>query len=77
MARYFFDLADGDNDIDAIGDEFSDDDAAIREAVRYLGSLVRDRPEILLSGHEFTVSVRSGDAPPIAKVVAQLTIDQS
>ena len=66
--RYFFDTADGDNDIDDSGVELASDDAALREAVRFAGSMIQDRPDMLAVEAVFAVHVRRENGPRLATV---------
>ena len=72
MTRYFFDTADGDNDIDDRGVELDTDDQALTEAVRFAGSMIADRPDLLTGEDEFIVSVRA-DMAPLATIRLQLS----
>jgi hypothetical protein len=70
MARYFFDTADGDHDIDRDGVACADDAAARDAAIRYAGSLIHDQPALLAPDH--ALRVRTRDAA--GRVIFTVTI---
>ena len=55
MPRYYFHTCDGTQDIDRLGHELPDDDAARSEAIRYAGGLLADDPTIV--GREETLRI--------------------
>ena len=57
MTRYYFHTSDGSRQYDDVGVELADDDAARREAVRYIGSLLQDEPDIIENEHGLRVNV--------------------
>jgi len=73
MPRYFFDTTDGDTDTDESGVELDSEDEAVREAIRFAGSLIQDQPDILAGGRDLAVSVRrEGEKLPLARIRMQL-----
>lgn len=50
MPRYFFDLTDGSRDPDTTGTELPDREAAEREAIRFLGEVLKHEPGRLADG---------------------------
>ena len=73
MPRYFFDTLDGDCDIDHQGAELPDDATAAREAVRFLGGLLSDQPDLLESAPTLTITARSDRDAVVAKVSVVIT----
>ena len=57
MTRYYFHTSDGSREYDDVGVELADDAAARREAVRYIGSLLQDEPDIIENEHGLRVNV--------------------
>lgn len=74
MPRYFFDLADHQNDIDTSGTELQNADAARRQAVVFAGAYLRDHPELIWDGKEIRVIVRNSDDLTIFTVIV-LAVD--
>lgn len=72
MPRYFFDTADGDNDVDASGVELDSDDEAILEAIRYAGSMMSDDPSTLTTSDHFMVEVRRAPDSTLGKIEIRL-----
>lgn len=71
MARYFFDVADGDIVHDDDGLEFDDVRSASREALRSLPDLARDL-HLSTTGEKLSVTMRDDHGVPIYR--ATLTI---
>jgi len=61
MPRYYFHTCDGTQDIDRVGHDLPDDDAARREAVRYGGGLLCDDPDIVGCDDELRITVTKED----------------
>jgi hypothetical protein len=57
MPRYFFHLSDGTDEVDAQGNELEDDASALREAIRFGGSLLSDDPEMLIRDNGIRINV--------------------
>lgn len=76
MARYFFHVDDGTQDLDLAGTELSSDDAARLEAIRYAGSVLQDRPDILRRSRDLRVEVTDEEQLLLFTVV-MVTIDAS
>ncbi len=51
------------------------DEAAIREAIRYAGSMIRDQPDLLTSHEDFRVGVRRDDGAAFATIRIGLTVE--
>lgn len=47
MPRYFYDLTDGSREPDVDGIEMPDHDTAVREAIRFLGEVLKEEPQRL------------------------------
>ena len=74
MPRYYFHTCDGTQDIDRIGHELPDDDAARREAVRYGGGLLCDNPDIVGCDDELRITVTKEDGSLSCAVIV-LAVD--
>ncbi|MGV3729840.1 MAG: DUF6894 family protein [Sphingopyxis sp.] len=74
MPRYYFHTCDGTQDIDRIGHELPDDNAARREAVRYGGGLLCDDPGIIGCDDELRITVTKEDGSLSCAVII-LAID--
>jgi hypothetical protein len=61
VPRYYFDLADHDDDEDDVGVELENADAARVEAVVFAGDYLRDNPGLVWDGTRFSVRVRDED----------------
>jgi hypothetical protein len=59
MPRYFFDLANHNNDVDDTGSELSHAAAARIEAVVFAGQYLSNNPEAVWDGSQFSVRVRN------------------
>jgi hypothetical protein len=57
MARYYFDIADGEDFPDRHGSEWPDLDAARVEAVRYAAEVLKEMPERFWNCEEWTMTV--------------------
>ncbi len=57
MPRYYFNRMDGGVDLDIDGMELRDLEDARIEAVLFAGQTLKDRPELLWSGHELRIQV--------------------
>jgi 3-deoxy-D-manno-octulosonate 8-phosphate phosphatase KdsC-like HAD superfamily phosphatase len=57
MPRFFFHTADGEIVRDHSGVELPDQAAARTQAVKFIGDLVSDEPELLATGAKFCVEV--------------------
>ncbi|CAN5351565.1 hypothetical protein BH09PSE4_BH09PSE4_11140 [soil metagenome] len=57
MPIYHFNIADHSADPDPEGTELPDDATARAEAVVFAGTYLRDKPELILDGHNFRVEV--------------------
>lgn len=57
MPRYFFHVCDGEDYVDLQGTELADLDGARREAVRFAGSLLADKPETFWQSTEWRMRV--------------------
>jgi len=62
MSRYYFHSEDGRRFPDEDGTELPSDDAARLEAVRVLGELLRERPELFWDHECFRLTVTDGSA---------------
>lgn len=71
MPRYYFDLADGVSDIDHDGVDLVSDDQARIEAVKYLGALLVDDPELIGRDHPCIVDVRSDQRETLFAIRAE------
>ena len=69
MPRYFFHLKDHGSYSDDIGSELPNDAAARREAVVFLGGVLRDEPDMLWDGRDLQVHVISEDDRLVCTVV--------
>lgn len=74
MPRYYFHTCDGTQDIDRVGHELPDDDAARREAVRYGGGLLCDDPDIVGCDDELRITVTKEDGSLSCAVIV-LAVD--
>lgn len=74
MPRYYFDLADHENERDRTGTELADADAARKQAVIFAGAYLRDHPELIWDGKEIRVIVRNADDLVVFTVIA-LSVD--
>lgn len=61
MPRYFFHSCDGAQDIDRVGHDFPDDDAARLEAIRYGGALLSDDPRVVGCNDGLRINVTNED----------------
>lgn len=61
MPRYFFHTCDGTHDIDRLGHELPDDEAARREAVRYGAGLLSDDPDLIVRDDQLRINVTHED----------------
>lgn len=57
MPRYYFHTCDGTQDIDRLGHDLPDDDAARSEAIRYAGGLLADDPAIVVGDEALRINV--------------------
>jgi UDP-glucose 4-epimerase len=71
MARYFFHTADGSCDRDEEGVELPDVQAARIEAIRYIGEMLTQHPDVLGDGHDFSVEVVNEDDTLLFKVITR------
>jgi hypothetical protein len=71
MTRYFFDLSDGSQEPDTTGTELAGEAAARREAVRFVGEILKFEPERLGDG-PLRVVVRAGDCAVLFAVEVTL-----
>lgn len=74
MTRYYFHTSDGSREYDDVGVELADDAAARREAVRFLGSLLQDDPDMIENEHGLRVNVVDG-AGRVKFVIAVTALD--
>jgi hypothetical protein len=74
MPRYFFDLADHENEPDDTGTELYDDNAARVAAIKFAGRYVEDTPDLIWDGKEIRVIARKEDRSVIFTVVV-LAVD--
>ncbi|MDO9369473.1 MAG: hypothetical protein Q7T68_12970 [Sphingopyxis sp.] len=61
MPRYFFHTCDGTQDIDRLGHDLPDDDAARREAIRYGAGLLSDDPDLVIRDDQLRIHVTRED----------------
>jgi hypothetical protein len=61
MPRYFFHTCDGTQDIDRLGHDLPDDEAARREAVRYGAGLLSDDPDLVVRDNQLRINVTRED----------------
>ena len=74
MPRYFFHTADGSRVRDTEGSELKDHGAARIEAIAYLGSCMRESPNVLSDGRDFRVEV-TDDTEMLLFTIIALAID--
>jgi hypothetical protein len=74
VAKYYFNTADGTRELDRIGTELADRNAARYQAIRFIGDVMSDEPELLADGADFRVEVMDGDQRVLFTVIA-CTID--
>lgn len=70
MPRYFFHSANGKRQFDAEGLELSGVRAAEIEAVRFLGDLLSEQPDTLLSSDALTITVSDTNGQTVLSVRA-------
>lgn len=61
MPRYYFNSADGEREIDDLGQEFPDDAAAQRAAVKYAGEILKGDPGSLFKSGRLRIDLYSED----------------
>jgi hypothetical protein len=71
VARYFFHTADGSRDRDEDGVDLPDIRAARIEAIRYVGEMLTQHPDLLGETHDFCVEVVNEDEKLLFKVVTR------
>jgi hypothetical protein len=74
MPRYFFHTCDGTQDIDKLGLDLPDDEAARREAVRYGAGLLRDDPDLIVRDDQLRINVTHEDGR-LSCAILILTVD--
>jgi len=72
MPRYFFHLCDGTQEIDAYGNDFDDDAAALREAIRFGGELLSDDPGILVRDDSLRINVTNESGELSCALIVQI-----
>lgn len=68
MPRYFFDVEDHHTEVDDIGQELSGPAEARVHAIVYAGSILRDEPDMVWDGEEFSVRVSDEDRNEVVSV---------
>jgi len=71
VARYFFHTADGSRDRDEDGVDLPDIQAARLEAIRYVGEMLSQHPDLLGTGQDFCVEVMNEHDQLMFKVVTR------
>lgn len=69
MPRYYFDLIDGKNISDEVGQELRDKGAAMRVADKLARDVYKIRPE--LRGDDFAISVRNEQGDEVHRAVLE------
>jgi 3-deoxy-D-manno-octulosonate 8-phosphate phosphatase KdsC-like HAD superfamily phosphatase len=70
LPLYYFNTADGTREMDQIGTELADRNAACHQAIRFIGDVMSDEPELLANGSDFRVEVMDAEKRVLFTVVA-------
>lgn len=68
MPRYYFDIHDSVDERDDNGQELAGPVEARIHAVAYAGALLKDEPDLVWDGHEFSVAVSDAERKPVCAV---------
>lgn len=71
MPRYFFNIEDHVRDEDEQGIELADARQARLHAIAFAAGVLKDDPEMVWDGREFSVNVTEADGTPVVDVIVR------
>jgi hypothetical protein len=71
MPRYFFNIEDHVRDEDKEGTELADAGQARLQAIAFAAGLLRDNPDLVWDGREFSISVTNERGAPVVDIIVR------
>lgn len=71
MPRYFFNIEDHVRDDDESGTELADPSQARLQAIAFAAAVLKDDPDLVWDGHEFSVEVTDERGKPVVDVIVR------